>query len=802
MFNAVEVASLFGTLELRDTATNTLRQFDSGLENTVNNMRRVGGELQGLGMAISAAVAPLVAFGAQGVRTAMTFDSAMAQISARTGVVGEDLEQVRQLALQMGADTVFSAQDAADAMLELLASGQTVEQMMSTLPSVLTAAAASGEDLGTTADNITNILASFQLGVEDSAAVVDALSRAAGASSADIGSLADGFANVGGVAAQFGLSVEQTAAMLAIFAENGIKGAEAGTQLKSMLLNMARRTENTATAWRMFGTSLYEANGDLRPIPRVLEDIERAARNMTDEDRQQAFQELAGSFGVVGLTALTSSIDMETMLNAMDESADAASVAEARMNTFEGAMSSLGGSIETLQISVFTPFMNNTLRPLVQQITEVVNAINTWAQANPEAVQSIINVVLAVAGLGAGLLGLGTVINFAATAIGGISALFTLLTGPIGLVVAAIAALAVAFATNFGGIRDLVSSIVAGLQVDFSLILFYAQYYIGSIWEGVRPALEMLQYWFVMKLAPALSDTFNNHIMPVVRDFQTFLSGLWKIVEPHLQNLYNWFMTEGLPGVLNFITDQVIPRFNDFIDLIRSIWKAVSPGLLDLADWFLNTGLPGVQTIVENFGVQFRGLVRILEKIWDNVSPGLTLLAAWFGSQFKAIVTLIEHATGGVGELQKAFNGLELPWWMSGTGIGARISQGLFEAGSGPNIQAPDPMTAWQPKTMVSGTSTKGGSGTPFINAGTAFMGGGTALPMRAGGGPVMENQPYVVGERGPEVFVPGSSGSIVANGRMGGVQIGNLTVQYNAMNGGQQDYEGFVAFLERVAAG
>ena len=201
MFNAVEVASLFGMLELRDTATNTLRQFDSGLENTVNNMRRVGGELQGLGMAISAAVAPLVAFGAQGVRTAMTFDSAMAQISARTGVVGEDLERVRQLALQMGADTVFSAQDAADAMLELLASGQTVEQMMSTLPSVLTAAAASGEDLGTTADNITNILASFQLGVEDSAAVVDALSRAAGASSADIGSLADGFANVGGVAA-------------------------------------------------------------------------------------------------------------------------------------------------------------------------------------------------------------------------------------------------------------------------------------------------------------------------------------------------------------------------------------------------------------------------------------------------------------------------------------------------------------------------------------------------------------------------------------------------------------------------
>jgi len=79
-------------------------------------------------------------------------------------------------------------------------------------------------------------------------------------------------------------------------------------------------------------------------------------------------------------------------------------------------------------------------------------------------------------------------------------------------------------------------------------------------------------------------------------------------------------------------------------------------------------------------------------------------------------------------------------------------------------------------------------------------MGGGTAIPMRAAGGPVSGGSPYIVGERGPELFVPGSSGSIVPNGRMGGMQIGQLTVQYNAMNGGQQDYEGFVMFLEQIA--
>jgi len=475
LFNAIEVASLFGTLELRDTATNTLRQFDSGLETTVNNMRRVGGELQGLGLAISAAVAPLVAFGTQGVRTAMSFDSSMAEISARTGTMGEELEQVRQLALQMGADTVFSAQDAADAMLELLASGQTVEQMMSTLPSVLTAAAASGEDLGTTADNITNILASFRLEVDQAGSVVDALSRAAGASSADMGSLADGFANVGGVAAQFGLSVEQTAAMLAIFAENGIKGAEAGTQLKSMLLNMARRTENTATAWRMFGTSLYEANGDMRPLPRVLEDIERAARNMTDEDRQRAFQELAGSFGVVGLTALTSSIDIETMLNAMDASADAASVAEARMNTFEGAMSSLGGSIETLQIEALTPLMENTLTPLVGDLTKTINRITDWAKANPELTSTIAKIVGVTALFAGGLVILGTVVGAAGTILSAFGTIVGLVAGGIGFLTSGallpllpilllVGGLIAAYTNNWMGFKDTVDSIGVSMR--------------------------------------------------------------------------------------------------------------------------------------------------------------------------------------------------------------------------------------------------------------------------------------------------------------------------------------------------
>jgi TP901 family phage tail tape measure protein len=688
LFNAIEVASLFGTLELRDTATNTLKQFDSGLEATVNNMRRVGGELQGLGLAISAAVAPLVAFGTQGVRTAMSFDSSMAEISARTGTIGEELEQVRQLALQMGADTVFSAQDAADAMLELLASGQTVEQMMRTLPTVLTAAAASGEDLGTTADNITNILASFQLGVEDAAMVVDTLSRAAGASSADIGSLADGFANVGGVAAQFGLSVEETASILAIFAENGIKGSEAGTQLRSMLQNMSRDTDSVQAAWKAFGSSMYDAQGNLRPIGRILEDIEQASKNMTSEQRQRAMQDLAGSYGIMGLTALTSSIDMENMIASMDASADAASVAQARMNTFEGAMDSLGGSIETLQITVFTPFMNNVLRPLVQQITDVVNAINTWAAANPDAVNSIINVVLAVAGLGAGLLALGTVINFAATAMSGISLLIGALTSPIGLAVLAIGALIAALSVP-----------PQQWEVMWNTMTFYANY-----------AINRLVAFFWDNLAKPIGDALAS--IPT----DTFVA-----------------LAVGVGVLGGVLAIQAIPT------AISAIATAVTAAAAAFGAWMIAAA----------------PLIGILLVVGALVAAYAT---NWMG--FRDTVNSIGDAIRNLASAMKGLASTELPWWLRSQDEGGLLSN--WDVGS--NLVSPGTGVANKPFVASSGRSVLGGSGTPFVNSGTAFDGG-----------------------------KPGPS--------KGHMTIQSLTVHWSS-TGGKDDFEQFVANLEKLAAG
>lgn len=442
MPTGMEVASLFAVLSLDDRASGALRNARAGLDNFSQGMDRVGRNLQGFGRDLTLLTAPITAFLGTGINTAANFETALAEISARTGLVGDDLQRVSDLALQMGADTVFSAQDAANAMLQLLTSGQTAEEAMATLPAVLEAAAASGEDLGRTADQITDIMAAFQLGVEDAGSVVDALSRAAGASSADMNSLAEGFANVGGTANMFGLSVEQTAAILAIFAENGIKGAEAGTQLRSMLNNMSRDTEDVQGMWQRLGISMFDAQGRIRPLMNIMSDLSASMAGMTDEQRIEVVKTLGGAYGQLGLTALTSSISMEEMIALMGNSASASDVAAARMGTFGGAMESLRGSVETLQIQALTPFMEQVLTPFVGRVTEVVNGITAWAQANPELTGQIITIGGALAVAGPAVIALGMAVSA--------------LSNPITAAIVLVGLLGAAYVTNFGGFRDFI----------------------------------------------------------------------------------------------------------------------------------------------------------------------------------------------------------------------------------------------------------------------------------------------------------------------------------------------------------
>lgn len=374
---AQQVASLYATLSLEGNLRSELQRAKGALQGFGGTARDVTAGVMGAFGRVAAMAA--TGFGlSKGLGVASDFQSTMREISARTGATADEMANISTFALKMGADTVFSGQQAGDALLQLMTTGQSAAEAIETLPAVLNLAAAGGVDLAKAADGVTDVMAAFGLtGKAAADSVADSLARAAGTSSASVDDLLAGFGNVGPIAKQFGMSVEDTAATLAIFSENGIKSAEAGTQLKSMLTQLASPTARKEM--QRLGISMFDLQGKSRPLANVISDIGNKMKGMTDEQRVASLKALGGSYGQIGLAALTSGMSIDEMVEKMRASASAADVASARMDTFKGATNSLMGSIETLAIKALTPLMEKVLTPLVQEMTKVVNKVSDFA---------------------------------------------------------------------------------------------------------------------------------------------------------------------------------------------------------------------------------------------------------------------------------------------------------------------------------------------------------------------------------------------------------------------------------------
>lgn len=385
------------------------------LDSSADKLKKLGQNMTTVGQRMTAGLTlPIVGLGTAMFKTFADYEDIMAELQARTQASTEDMEAMSKMAIQMGRDTVFSATEAGQAMLELTASGSSAEEAISMLPHVLNLAAAGSIELGESADAVTDIMKMFGTTMDEVHDVTNSLAEAAGSSSATVGDLIQGFNNVGPVAAQMGMSVNETAAVLGVFAENGIKGAEAGTQLRSMLLNMTRDTAKTRGAWQQLGVSMYDAAGNMRNIDDIFDDINAAMANMTMEEQNQIARDLGGAYGIIGFNALRAANGIDEMQTQMFGSASAAEVADARMNTLSGRFKSLMGSLETLAITL-GGLGEGPLTDLIKWATDAVNAFNMWAEANPRLAQALMLVVAAIAALGPIVWILGSIVTAVST---------------------------------------------------------------------------------------------------------------------------------------------------------------------------------------------------------------------------------------------------------------------------------------------------------------------------------------------------------------------------------------------------
>jgi len=327
------------------------------------------------------------------------FDSAMTQIAARQGLAAEELEQLEKQVLSWAQTTSFSAQEAVEGIQEVTSSGSSLEEAIALMPAIMDFASASMLDLGGAADIVTDTIAQFGLGVGDAVHITDKLVQASQSSSATVPDLADALKNVGSVASSFGLTVDQTTQALALLAEAGVKGAEAGTGLKSMLQAMQRAGDDvweTLSKAAGIEITMFNDDGSLKDFAFLMNQIQDAMSRMDDQQSLDIGSKLFGSYGITSATAILNATGgLDQMGESMNAQASATEVAQKQLESFENQVGLLQSSLETLAIEVMQPLVEDVLKPIIPIVMEMVNAFTTWLDET-DAIAKAMEVVKAI----------------------------------------------------------------------------------------------------------------------------------------------------------------------------------------------------------------------------------------------------------------------------------------------------------------------------------------------------------------------------------------------------------------------
>lgn len=371
-------------------AGSTAKTVASGMENTGRKSALIASGMTAAGLAVAA-------FGVAAVKMAADFDQQMSTVQANTGATGAQMDQLRAAAIEAGASTVYSATDSADAINDLGKAGMSVTDILTGgLSGALNLAASDGMAVGDAAEYMANALSMFHLKGSQASQVADTLAAGAGKAVGNVSDFGEALNNCGAQANSFGMNVQETTGVLALFAQNGTIGAEAGTQLNSMLMKLAAPSAEAANTMKELGISAYDAQHHFVGMANFAGQLQKAEKNLTDEQRNQANATIFGSYAIKAANYLYEAGEsgVNKWTKAVSESGYAAEQAAAKNNNLKGDLENLSGSMESLMISVGEG-AQGPLRKMVQGLDTLVDAF----AGLPSGAQQTLVVMASLAGV-------------------------------------------------------------------------------------------------------------------------------------------------------------------------------------------------------------------------------------------------------------------------------------------------------------------------------------------------------------------------------------------------------------------
>ena len=566
----------------------------------------------GVGMAMGAGLAKSITIGA-------AFESDMAKVAAVSRASDEQLQQLTATARQLGAETQWSASEAAQGMQYLAMAGFKTNEIVETMPGMLNLASAGAIDLASASDIASNILTGFGLSASDMNRVGDVLTNTFTQSNTTLEGLGATMKYAAPVAKAMGVSIEEAAAMAGKLGDAGIQGEMAGTTLRSVMLRLSAPSEKGAAALEALGVSTVDASGNMKKMPVIMKELDKAMSGMSESAKAnftKAIFETEAMSGALVLMEQAGSGALDNFVGAVKDVGSAEAVASKQIDNLKGDVTILNSAMQEMALKIYDS-VKPALRAFAQGATEIVTKIGAWAKENPGLVQKIVAVAGAIAAFTAAALPMLAALKTA-------QFLFALVKAPILAIRGALMAVRMGWLLYTGVMKAgiVVTKGARAAQIAFAAaakVMAAAQWLLNAALSANPIALVVLAIGALIAIGVLLYknwDTVREKVLALWASFSEKFPAIAELVRNYI-------------GQVIEIWEKVKKTFSSIIDFVKNVfagdWKAA---------W---------ESIKDAFGNAFGALV------------GLVKLP------FNTIISMVNAVTSSI---NKALSKVKVPDWV------------------------------------------------------------------------------------------------------------------------------------------
>jgi TP901 family phage tail tape measure protein len=525
------------------------------------------GSLAGIASTIGVIASPFVT----AVKTTMDFEAALSKVQSVTNATNEDMKKLSAQAESLGRNTAFSATEAAEAMTYLGMAGWNTQQIMSGMPGLLSLAAASGTDLATTADIVSDDLTAFGMKAEQAGHMADVMAVASSNANTNVEMMGMTFKYAGAIAGALGYRLEDVAVATGLMANAGIKAEQAGTSLRSIMNRLVAPPTAAAKALSHLGVSATNADGTVKPFTQTIKELRASMKGLSDAEKAEMASDIAGTEAMSGFLAVVnaSEDDFNKLTNAVENADGAAEkMAAIKLNNLQGDLTLAKSALEDVAIQIgkaLTP----SLREFAQEAANTLSALGEWASQNQELITTVGKIAVAVAGAVLGVKAFQLGISLL---VGG----FNILKSPIMFVI-----------EHFGIIKTVASTLFSVIQTGITLIT------------------PMIKGLFVL---------ISSH--PIIAIITAIIGALI-----YLWNTNEWFRN-GVIDAWNAISAAAYESFGGAFETISTFMNEIQTCVSNAVDWVVQKW----ESLKSTLSAPIETAVSIMSKSADitaNASGGI-----------------------------------------------------------------------------------------------------------------------------------------------------------------------------------